>query len=101
MQTENYLKQMVTTLTVTLSVPLTSALLEKNRVLLEEQYINDCFPSKKDNVGTALCATTDIQQGVLIGQYLGVVTTKSNGTSESSYIAQMARPNMENEHSKM
>ena len=73
----------------------------KNRVLLEEQYINDCFPSKKNNVGTALCATKDIQQGVLIGQYLGVVTTKRNGTSESNYIAQMAKPNMENGHSKM
>ena len=73
----------------------------KNRVLSEEQYIKYCFPSTKDNVGTALCATKDIPKGVLIGQYSGVVTTKKDSALRSDYIAEMARPNMEYGHSKM
>ena len=73
----------------------------KNGVLLEEQYIKYCFPSTKNNVGTALCATKDIPQGVLIGQYSGVVTTKKNGALKSNYIAKMARPDMESGYSKM
>ena len=43
-------------------------------MLLEEQHINNCFPHKQNDVGTALCATTEIRKRGLIGQYLGDIT---------------------------
>ena len=106
MQTEPYgPSQMVTVLPFPLSVPLPTALLEKknckNRVLLEEQHINNCFPHKQNDVGTALCATTEIPKGGLIGQYVGVITGKGKHTPKGNYIAEMLRPDNENGHSDL
>ena len=70
-------------------------------MLLEEQYIKNCFPHKQDDVGTALCATTEIPKGGLIGQYVGVITGKGKHTPKGNYIAEMLRPDNENGHSDL
>ena len=73
----------------------------KNRVLLEEQHINNCFPHKQNDVGTALCATTEIPKGGLIGQYLGAITREGKHTPKGNYTAVILRPDNENGYSNL
>ena len=67
-----------------------------NRMLLKEQHINNCFPHKQNDVGTALCATTEIPKGGLIGQYLGGITREGKHRPKSNYTGVMVRPDNEN-----
>ena len=62
-------------------------------VLLEEQHIKNCYPHKQgDGAGNALCTTTEIPNGVLIGQYVGVLTKEGNQSPTNYYIAELGSP---------
>ena len=70
----------------------------RNRVLLEEQHIRNCFPRKQDGVGSALCAITEIPKGGLIEQYVGVLTKCGRHRNPiSHYVAKMRSPDNEDE----
>ena len=71
-------------------------------MLLEEQHIKNCYPHKQgDGAGTALCATTDISNGVLIGQYVGVLTKDGNQSPTNHYIAELLSPDHEDGNSDL